>query len=343
MKKLKKALILPVALIVLLGLLAAVGGGDGDSGEVKKTGTVSDSFDMSDGSGVESELGTGGTESKSAEGEPETVQTVYHVGDILRDGDMKIVYVSSGEYTEENQYAQPDEGYQYIFLKFAFENTSEKNDESISLLSFDCYADGYACDMYYGGDSTLSATLSAGRTTTGCLYFSVPENAQEIEIEYKTNLFTSEKITFVYEGTLDSGYEPEKNSTASENALAVGATVEVGNLTITYLSCGVYESDNQFVQPRAGYHYIFCEFEVENSEDASSDEFVSYYDFDCYADGVSCDGCYLMNDLLSATISAGHKAKGTVAFEVPDNAKTIEVEYLANYWTSERIAFSYVE
>lgn len=55
--------------------------------------------------------------------------------------------------------------------------------------------------------------------------------------------------------------------------------------------------------------------------------------------GVSCEAFYSMDDALSATISAGHKAKGTVAFEVPDDAKVVEVEYLTNVWTSNRIVF----
>ena len=32
------------------------------------------------------------------------VKTEYHVGDILKDGDVQIVYAASGEYQEENEY-----------------------------------------------------------------------------------------------------------------------------------------------------------------------------------------------------------------------------------------------
>lgn len=60
---------------------------------------------------------------------------------------------------------------------------------------------------------------------------------------------------------------------------------------------------------------------------------------DCFADGVSCDAAYFRDDNLSATLSAGRKAKGTVTFEVPLDAKIVEVEYLTNYWTSNRVVF----
>ena len=85
-------------------------------------------------------------------------------------------------------------------MKFAFINTSDKDDSSISFYSFECYADGYAVDAYYGGEEDLSATLSAGRFTEGYIYFEVPVDAQDIEVEYDTNFFTDEKIKFVFEG-----------------------------------------------------------------------------------------------------------------------------------------------
>ena len=105
------------------------------------------------------------------------------------------------------------------------------------------------------------------------------------------------------------------------------------------IHCGEYHSDNQFIQPTDGYHYIYCELECENTAEKDYDEYVSYFCFDCYADGVSCEALYSMDDALSATISAGRKAKGTVAFEVPYGAKVVEVEYLTNVWTSNRIVF----
>ena len=48
--------------------------------------------------------------------------------------------------------------------------------------------------------------MSPGRSTTGYICFAVPENAQEIEVEYTPNFFlSSEKIHFLFEGEKDSG------------------------------------------------------------------------------------------------------------------------------------------
>lgn len=266
------------------------------------------------------------------------VKTEYCVGDSIQDGNMQIIYMSSGDYIEENQFTQPKDGYKYIYLQFAFINTSDKSDASISFFNFSAYADGYAADMYFGGGEGLSATLSAGRSTSGYIYFEVPVDASEIDVEYEANVFTEQKIHFLFEGEKDSGYVLEANGAATENAYVVGDTVESSRLKITYLSCGEYISNNQFLQPRDGNHFISCEFEFENL--GSSDEFISSGSFDCYADGVNCSASYVRDDDLSATLSAGRKTRGTVTFEVPLDAEVVEVEFLSNYWTSNRVVFS---
>lgn len=261
---------------------------------------------------------------------------VVRVGDTVMDGDLSITYAASGEFAEENQFLQPAEGKKYIFLRLAFENTGT-SDRTVSALSFECYADGYAADGYYGGEDGLSATLSAGRSTVGNVYFEVPADAENIEVEYETNVFTQKKLRFAFEGDQDSGYQPETSAEASAEAHAVGDVIEEGGMKITYLACAEYQSDNQFLQPKDGYRYVSCEFEFENT--GSADETVSAFSFDCYADGAACEQSYVRDDTLSATLSPGRKARGSVTFEVPVGASTVEVEYLAGFWTSSRLVF----
>ena len=279
------------------------------------------------------------TQEKAQEETAVEVKTEYHVGDTILDGDLQIVYVASGEYKETNEFMQPKEGNKFIFLKLAFENKGS-SDYSISSYSFQCYADGYNVEEHYT-ENDLSATLSPGRTTDGLLVYEVPADAQVIEIEYETNFFTEEKLKLVYDGDMDSGYVAEANTAASANAFQVGDIVESDRLNISYLSCEKDTSYSQFSEPISGTHYVTLTFEFENK--GNSDEFVSFYDFDCYADGKNCDQAYFRDDSLSATLSAGRKAQGTVTFIVPEDASTVEVEYLSNAWTSSRVVFTVSE
>ncbi len=320
MKKRSKKL----AVILCLSAFAVMALGSGSSGDssATKVGEVSD---------------TEATDTASTESTVVEEKTEYHVGDVLKDGDVQIVYVASGEYTEENEFMQPAEGNKLVFIKLAFENQGD-SDKSVSFYSFEGYADGYNVDMHYTTDEDLSATLSPGRSTDGILIFEVPADAQEIEVEYETNFITEEKIKFIYDGEKDSGYVAEANTSASENAFAVGDVVESDDLNITYLSCEKDTSYSDFMAPQDGYHYVTLTFEFENK--GSDDDYASYFDFDCYADGKNCDMTYFRDDALSATISAGRKAQGTVTFIVPDGATTVEVEYVSNVWTGSRVVFT---
>jgi len=131
----------------------------------------------------------------------------------------------------------------------------------------------------------------------------------------------------------------EKTEPTTQAKYNVGDIVETKALRISYLSCGEYESDNQFIQPKDGNMFIFCEFEFENISD--SDKLASSFDFDCFADNSSCEETYCGDEGLSATISSGRKAKGKVYFEVPKDAKEIEIEYDSSWLSSEKIIFLY--
>ena len=141
-------------------------------------------------------------------------------------------------------------------------------------------------------------------------------------------------------GEVSETQKTEKTTaTAAKSTFSVGDIVETKNLRISYLSCGEYKSDNQFLQPKDGNMFIYCEFEFENISD--SDQLASSFDFNCFADNTSCDENYFGDESLSANISSGRKAKGKIYYEVPKNAKNIEIEYDANWLTSEKIIFLY--
>ena len=334
--------------IIALIIIGSISSRSSDGGSSSSAGTKSSSTasQQSDTAESSSSAGTSdaaaqkttSTPKPTATPKPTPQPTEFHVGDVLDTSSLLITYLSSGTYYEDNEFLQPGEGNKYIFIELFCENNT-KSDSSISYFSFECYADGYACQQYYGSDDSLSATLSAGRTTSGKIVFEVPADAEEIEIEYEYNPFSSKKATFIFEGDLDSGITPEITAEATADAYTVGDVVDTGDLLISYLECGEYHSDNQFITPGDGNRFIFCRFEVENTSEA--DQYISTFSFDCFADGKSCSANYVMDESLYATISAGRKTTGIISFEVPEDANIIEIEYLDNVWTSKRIVFSY--
>ena len=339
----KKLLCTMLAVMLVFSLYAC---GSQQSSDTQKVGEISNS-NAAAGNVINSAAVNNASEPFSAENTSENnnasgnagavdEDAVFKVGDILKDKDMQIVYISSGVYHSDNSFMQPKEGNQYIFLKFAFTNLSKK-DDSVSTYSFEAYADGFACEAFYGGDDDLSATLSSGRTETGCVYFEVPKDAKDIEIEYEPNIFSDRKVKFIYEGDRDSGYVPIPVTTRTEGAYSAGDIIEGKGYRITYVSAEPF-AGSMFEQPHAGCSFITITLEFENT--SSSDRSVTSLSFDAYADGLACRQVFTRDDDLSATISAGRKARGTVTFEIPSNASVVEYEFSESFWTSGRVIFT---
>lgn len=338
MKKSRKFL----SVILCICLFAAFAMGSGSSDDKKpaanKVGEVTSTDSKDDSSKDTTDVKESDT-NKDSSTKKDTVddKKEYRVGETVSYKGLDIVFTDSCYYTSDNDFIQPNEGNTFIRLYFHVDNQSG-SDKTVSVFDFNCYADGYECEATYFDDD-ISASLSNGRTGDGAVYFEIPEGSVDVEIEYDLDWLEDKKVKFIFEGDKSSGLEFEASTSASEDAFHVGDIVETKNLKITYLKADEYDSDNMFLQPNEGMKYVYIELEIENISD--SDQNISYFSFNCFADGKSCDGFYGMDDLLSADLSAGRKAKGTIAAEVPVDAQTIEFEYEDNFWTESKVIFLY--
>lgn len=126
----------------------------------------------------------------------EIADNEFQVGEVGDFGNMKITYISAQVYNGANHYSPPAEGNVYYKMEFEFENTGDV-DETVSIYSFECYADGYSAKLGPTGDDYLSATLSPGKKVRGTVCYEVPLDAEEVILEYETNYWTQNKIIFV--------------------------------------------------------------------------------------------------------------------------------------------------
>ncbi len=98
------------------------------------------------------------------------------------------------DYDNEYGWNTPEEGMKYVMVSFTFENNGD-SDAYVSIYDFDCYADNTTCDQVYSLDDSdfINTNLSSGRNVSFKTYYSVPIDAQSIELEYETNVWTGEK------------------------------------------------------------------------------------------------------------------------------------------------------
>lgn len=125
----------------------------------------------------------------------EDVKAQYEVGDVVETDAFKISFTDAEEYISDNQFIQPEDGNVYYRMTFEFENISD-SDQYVSSINFSCYADGYDCEQAYLDNLDLDATLSAGKKTKGSVFFEVPNDCEEVILEYEVNLWTEEKLEF---------------------------------------------------------------------------------------------------------------------------------------------------
>lgn len=165
-----------IIVIVVIIVLSSLFGGDPDSSTTEtETNTV--------------------TQSQS-ESETETPSLIEAGTSVTVDG-LEISYISCDpDYRDYDEYFGPQDGNKVIRAEFEFKNVS---DTDCSLSNFDCYADGAKCtDFYYADDyaSPTLETISPNRTFKAVVYYEVPENAQNIEMEMETNFWTDDKVIF---------------------------------------------------------------------------------------------------------------------------------------------------
>lgn len=144
---------------------------------------------------------------------------------------------------------------------------------------------------------------------------------------------------------INSETEDSSNSQIKEdnsNDITVGSTFTVDDLQITVNDANTnftdYDDEYGMYTPEDGMKYIMVSFTFENIGD-SDDEYVSIYDFDCYADNTNCEQEYLPDgsDFMNTNLSSGRNVSFKTYYEVPADAESIELEYTENMWTDEKI------
>lgn len=147
---------------------------------------------MSDDSNVDNSAETGNEINTSSND-----RLYVDLGETLNANGLKITCKKVEDWKSDNMFIEADEGNKFIRAYFVMENTND-NDYVLGGLDFECYADNSKMEMSYFGDNIIElySTISSGRKLEGYIYFEVPKNANEIEIEYETNFWTDKKAYF---------------------------------------------------------------------------------------------------------------------------------------------------
>lgn len=131
---------------------------------------------------------------------------------------------------------------------------------------------------------------------------------------------------------INESAESEKNATESNNTITYndGISFDVSNLNVTLDKLELnYTGYEEYSKPDDEMKYIKINVSYENTSNDS--QYVSIYDFDCYADGELMQQRYLSggtsDEFINANISSGRKVSFDIYYSVPKSANAIEIEY----------------
>ena len=149
---------------------------------------------------------------------------------------------------------------------------------------------------------------------------------------------TQEGSAAVSESTPES--KVEEVEVPSDTVISPGYTFDADGLQVTIndfdLDFTDYEDEYGWNAPADGTKYIMIDVSYQNN--SKDDKYVSIYDFQCYADDTDCEQNYSVvdNSSLNANISSGRKTSYKIAFVVPQDAQSIELEYETSIWTGHK-------
>lgn len=195
-----KTILIVFGVLVVIGIIGSLAGGketekESGTGETERA----EEKVLDEGAEESPEIEDAEVVEKQDDAAKEEIEK-YHVGDTWENKTLRMTYTDSYEFTEYNQYNAPADGNKIICAEFEFENMGN-SDASVMYTDFHGYADGYEVNQSYAPDGTgldFTVKMSAGRKGTGKVAFEIPEDAKEVEIEFSPNMFSSDKVIFVF-------------------------------------------------------------------------------------------------------------------------------------------------
>ncbi len=145
-------------------------------------------------------------------------------------------------------------------------------------------------------------------------------------------------------GTSQSTGKGEDAGSEEKTVFGVGEQVNLNDVVVTLVDVSENEGD-EILGPGDGNIFVLCEFEIENnsSKDIAVSSVMSFEAYvDDYSTTMSITATTSTNkNQLDGSVAAGKKMNGVIGYEVPEDWKTLEVNFTPEFWSEKDITFVY--
>lgn len=130
-----------------------------------------------------------------------TTDTTFAVGDRVELNDIVVTLDSVAE-SSGSTYNKPGDGNVFALCTFTIENNFSSEINISSLLCFDAYCDGYACNLSFTAQlesdgNQLDGTVAAGKKMKGTIGYEIAADWSELEIHFSPDFWVQKDIVFV--------------------------------------------------------------------------------------------------------------------------------------------------
>ena len=145
--------------------------------------------------------------------------------------------------------------------------------------------------------------------------------------------FIFDSITFPY----NSALEPAPKQKNIVVGVDEPATVDDVTVTLTNLE---YDFKDYYDYAYVDDDCVILKADFEFKNNGEYNEYISYSDFECFADKFTCEEFLSVEDAyFYETVEPGETATGTIYFEIPDDAEKIQIEFSLSIYDSTKAIF----
>ena len=309
---------------------------DADSDD-KSENPESQTSGQAEGDGKETAGTSGEGQDDASQSDFVDISGEYHCGDSIENGDLVIHYIACGRYTDPDD-LHPSEDTELI----AFQITYENHSADASTLTFDsddfsCLADGLSYRTTKQSPS-FDHYLTSGRYMVGLILFELPVGSKEIVMQYEPTDHSASAASLIYDQDTEvaftpsndyvTDYVPEELTAATDTCLQINESGSNGDLEVTLTNVQDHAETRiaTVLWPVSGYHYAACTFRVSNQ--TGEEVLIDCSDFLLYADDRAFPWDAVGTSVSSEYLSAKATGSYTFYYLVPDDAETLEIEYL---------------
>lgn len=141
------------------------------------------------------------TNETSSESNDSAESSSYGVGETAESGDVQVTFLGVTE-SAGSEFNEPGDGNVFLLAEFEIANNGQEDLSISSMLSFDAYQDGYATEVSLSAlmeaDSQLDGNVAPGKKMKGVVGYEVPAEYKELEINMQLDVWSDDKLVFVY-------------------------------------------------------------------------------------------------------------------------------------------------